>query len=258
MTKTFKHSGTFGDLIYGLALMKHFGGGEFYLHLNQVDWITQHYYGGQPDPFHAGKMNERDFEFMRDFVLAQDYVTKCQILDPKTHEITHNLDRFRPLFVGHPANYTTTYCMAFGITDPVVQTEISNGPWLTVPNPRPIPGKPYVVNRTARGFAPPGCNPTWTQWREQGVDKESVFIGLPEEYQAFKKLTGWDLDYYPIRTMRDMAEVIAGCEQFLGNQSVALSIAQGLRVPYAYETRVDLPMERNESYFPNHHNGNYF
>ena len=43
--KTFKHSGTLGDIVYGLALTKYFGGGEFYLHLGQVDWIAQHYYG---------------------------------------------------------------------------------------------------------------------------------------------------------------------------------------------------------------------
>jgi ADP-heptose:LPS heptosyltransferase len=254
---TFKHSGTLGDIVYGLALMKHFGGGEFYLHLGQVDWITQHYYGGAPDPFHQGRMTQKDLEFMQDFFLAQDYITKCEAMTPTT-EITHNLDRFRPLFVGHPANYIVTYCMAFGVTDAIDQAEIVEGPWLSVPNPKVIEGKPYVVNRTPRGFTPPGCNPAWTQWREDGVDEQSIFVGLPEEYEEFKKLTGWKLDYYPTKTMLELAEVIAGAEQFLGNQSVALSMAQGLRTPYAYETRRDLPMERNESYFPTHQNGNYF
>ena len=258
MNKTFKHSGTLGDIVYGLALMKHFGGGAFYLHLNQVDWITQHYYGGKPDPFHQGRMTQKDFEFMQEFMLAQDYITKFNVLDPKKDEITHNLDNFRTLFVGHPANYTTTYCMAFGITDPAEQHKVSDGPWLTVPNPKSITGKPYVINRTSRGFTPPGCNPAWTQWKNDGIDKESVFVGLPNEYEEFKKLTGWELDYHPTKNMLELAEVIAGCEQFLGNQSVALSIAQGLRVSYAYETRVDLPMERNESYFPNHENGDFF
>jgi len=67
--KTFKHSGTLGDIVYGLALMKYFGGGDFYLHLNQVDWIGKHYYGNSPDPFHQGRMNEADFEFMKEFML---------------------------------------------------------------------------------------------------------------------------------------------------------------------------------------------
>ena len=258
MTKKFKHSGTLGDIVYGLALMKHLGGGEFHLHLGQVDWITQYYYGGKPNPYHQGRMTQKDFEFMREFMEAQDYITKFDVLDPATTEITHNLDRFRPLFVKHPANYTTTYCMAFNIMDPAVQTEVSTGPWLSVPNPKVIEGKPYVINRTARGFTPPGLNPAWTNWKEEGVPEQSVFVGLPDEYEDFKKLTGWELDYHPTKNMLELAEVIAGAEQFIGNQSVALSIAQGLRTPYFYETRRDLPTERNESYFPNHTDDGFF
>lgn len=258
MTNKFKHSGTLGDIVYGLALMKHFGGGEFYLHLGQVDWVTKHYYGGQPNPFHKGRMTQNDFEFMRDFMEAQEYISKFDVLDPATTEVTHNLDRFRTLFTQHPANYTTTYSMAFGIMDPAIHNQISDGPWLTVPNPKVIEGKPHVINRTPRGFTPPGLNPAWTTWKEQGVDKESIFVGLPDEYEEFKKLTGWQLEYYPTKNMLELAEVIAGAEQFIGNQSVALSIAQGLRVPYYYETRRDLPIERNESYFPNHKDDGYF
>ena len=68
--KRFKHSGTTGDIIYALPLVQHFGGGEFYLHLNQVDWIGQHYYGSPPAEYHKGRMNEGDFEFMRAFMEA--------------------------------------------------------------------------------------------------------------------------------------------------------------------------------------------
>jgi len=253
----FKHSGTFGDLIYGLAMTKHFGGGEFYLHLNQVDWIGQHYYGSAPDPFHQGRMTEKDFEFMSSFMNCQTYIEKFDIMKSDT-EITHNLDRFRPFFVGHPANYINTYCMAFGIRDNSVQNKISDGPWITVDEPVSVPNKPYVINRTARGFSPPGLNPKWTELKNQGIDEQAIFVGLPKEYEDFKKLSGWNLDYFSTKNMLDLAKVIAGCKQFIGNQSVALSIAQGLRVPYMFETRRDLPMDRNETYFPNHSDGSYF
>ena len=113
-TNTFKHSGTLGDLIYSLPLVKHFGGGKFYLHLNQVDWIGQHYYGAKPNPFHQGRMNAQDYEFMKSFMRAQDYIEDFLPLDPKATEITHNLDKFRPLFVGHPGNYVDIYAHAFG------------------------------------------------------------------------------------------------------------------------------------------------
>lgn len=254
---TYKHSGTIGDLIYSLALVKHFGGGEFYLHLNQVDWIGMHYYGNRPTPFHQGRMTLSDYEFLRDFMMVQEYITNFKILDTSS-EISHNLDKFRPLFVGHPTNYINTYCMAFGITDQEVQQAISDGPWLTVPNPKSISDKPYVINRTARGFTAPGKNPKWDLLKDQGADQKSIFVGLPEEYQAFKDLTSWNIDYYPTATLLELAEVIAGCQFFIGNQSSALTLAQGLRIPYSFEARNDLPIERNESYFPNHEDGSYF
>lgn len=220
-----------------------------------MDWIAQHYYGHKADhPFHSGKLTEKDFEFMKDFMLAQPYITKFEILDPSSTEITHNLDRFRPLFVTHPANYPTTYCMAFGITDPAIHSEICKGPWLHVPKPTIVPNRSIVVNRSLRGFAPPGLNEMWTKWKvEDNLDKRSIFVGLPDEYDAFVKLTGWTkIEYHPTKTMLELAQLIAGAERFLGNQSVALSIAQGLRTPYYYETRRDLPIERNESYFVEH------
>jgi hypothetical protein len=58
--------------------------------------------------------------------------------------------------------------------------------------------------------------------------------------------------------MLELAEVIAGAKLFIGNQSQALALAIGLGVPYHCEARQDLPLERNECYFPNQPNGNYF
>lgn len=254
--KKFKHSGTMGDLVYSLPVMKQLGGGEFYLHLNQIDWIGQHYYGSKPSPFHQGRMTQKDFEFMQSFMEAQSYIDKFDTVQPAT-EITHNLDRFRPLFVGHPGNYVDMYCQAFGINDFVERTVIRTTPWLTVPNPRTFEGKSYVINRTAR-WVNPVLNATWASLKEQGGEDVSVFVGLPEEHNAFETTTGWKIEYVPTPTMLDLAEVIAGCEQFIGNQSVALSIAIGLGIPYACEARTDLPMERNECYFPNQFGAVYF
>jgi len=94
----FKHSGAFGDLIYSLPMVKHFGGGGFYLHLGQLNWIGQHYYGSAPQEFHQGRLTLQDFDFMKSFMEAQDYISHFEILDASRTEITHNLDRFRPPF----------------------------------------------------------------------------------------------------------------------------------------------------------------
>ena len=251
MTNRYKHSGATGDLIYSLPVVKHTGGGAFYLHLNQMDWIGQHYYGSAPAPFHRGRMTQVDYEYMRSFMEAQPYITYFGVMEPGT-EITHNLDRFRPLFVGHPANYLDLYGQVHSVDPASMST-----PWITVPTPRPIEGRPIVVNRTARwiGAAP---NTLWADLKAQGVEEQAVFVGLPEEHTAFAQATGWNIPYHPTPTMLDLAEVIAGADTFVGNQSQAYALAVGLSIPdIILEARVDMPLERNECYFPRFTNIRY-
>jgi len=255
--KTFKHSGTLGDIVYALPIIKHLGGGEFYLHLNQIDWIGQHYYGSKPTPFHQGRMTKNDSNFIRSFFEAQTYITKYAELDINKDAITHNLDRFRPAFVNHPGNYVDLYADTFGIINPTIKTTLRNTPWLTVPKAANLGSRTIVINRTAR-WTPRTLSPLWQQWQEQGIEEQSVFVGLPEEHLAFERATGWDIPFRPTDTLLELAEVIAGCEQFIGNQSVALSVAIGLGVKFACEARDDMPLERNECYFYNHPNGEYF
>jgi ADP-heptose:LPS heptosyltransferase len=252
---TYKHSGTLGDIIYALPIMKHLGGGEFYLHMNQIDWIGQHYYGSKPNPFHQGRMTQQDANFMQSFFEAQTYITKFAPLDTNKDAITHNLDRFRPAFVGHPGNYVDIYANTFGINNPTIQSTLRNTPWLTVPNV--IESRSIVINRTAR-WTPRTLSSRWENWQEMGWEKQSVFVGLPEEHEAFTRATGWDIPFRPTDTLLELAQVIAGASQFIGNQSVALSVAIGLGVNWACEARDDLPLERNECYFKDHPNGEYF
>lgn len=255
----FKHSGTSGDLIYSLPLVKHLGGGMFYLHLNQVDWIGKHYYGVEPSEFHKGRMGPKDFNFMKTFMEAQSYITQFNPLDPKSTEITHNLDMFRVPFVGHPGNYVDIYATIFGIVDPSIKQQLRDTQWLTVPEPKFYPGRTVLVNRTGR-WLPNMISPKWKEWQGMGIDENAFFVGLPEEYKAFQQATGWfKVPFQPTETLLDMAQYIAGSESFIGNQSVALAVAIGLGHPHIYcEVRRDLPKERNECYFPDNPRISYF
>jgi hypothetical protein len=253
----FKHSGTSGDLIYSLSVMKYLGGGEFYLHLNQIEWIGAHFYGNSGGGTHQGRMNLKDFEFMKDFMNVQEYVTKFDVLNPTSTEISHNLDRFRAPFVGHPGNYIDLYSSVFGITDAETQAQIRLTPWLTVPTPTIVDGRTIVINRTER-WLPPTLSPQWNLWKEQGLENNSVFVGLPHEYDIFRSTIGWDIPYAETKTMLELASIIAGSEAFIGNQSQCLAIAIGLGKRFICEARTDLPKERNECYFEDNPRGNYF
>lgn len=255
---TFCHSGTLGDLIYSLPIVKHFGGGNFLLHLDQINWIGKHFYGAEPSEFHKGRMTMNDFNFMKSFMEAQHYIDKFEVMDPKTAEITHNLDKFRLPFVGHPGNYVDIYSDVFNIKDDETKTKLRNEPWLTVPNSRKLDGRTVVINRTGR-WLPTELHPIWKQWKDEGIQEHAVFVGLPEEHVAFIQHTGLNIPYQPTKDLLEMAEIIAGSDMFVGNQSAAFSIAVGLGHTNIYcEARRDLPIERNECYFPFHAGLQYF
>ena len=243
--KTFKHSGAAGDLIYGLAVMKHLGGGDFKVHLNQMDWIGQNYYGSKPDPFHQGRLTQQDFEYMREFLEAQEYISTVSVLDSIKDEVTHNLDRFRAPFASNPGNYIDVYCHVFGVHDKDLRATIRNTPWLSVPKPNPV--APAVFNRSFR-WRSDASNEEWMKLRDHWKG-HAVFVGLKDEYEDFRKRFEWDIEYYPTSTQLELASVIAGGNQFFGNQSQALALAFGLGKDVCCEIRRDLPQDRNECYF---------
>jgi ADP-heptose:LPS heptosyltransferase len=179
-------------------------------------------------------------------------------MDPRTSEITHNLDNFRPLFIQHPGNYVNVYCLANRILDTAVIEQLRNTAWLTVPSPKVVEGRDIVINRTAR-WLPPTLSPIWKDWEAQGVPDRAVFIGLPAEHAEFNKALGWNIPHQPTTTLLEVAEYIAGANVFIGNQSVALSVAIGLGHPDIWcEARRDLPITRNECYFEMHPGIHYF
>jgi hypothetical protein len=114
-----------------------------------------------------------------------------------------------------------------------------------------------VINRTLR-WIPEKPGEAWAELQKQ-VSDVAIFVGLPEEHQAFEKSMGWKIDYHPVHDMLELASIIAGAEVFVGNQSQCYALAVGLGVPEIWlEARRDMPMERNECYFPKMENVQYF
>lgn len=253
---TYKHSGAAGDLAYGLALAKHFGPGDFLVHLNQMNWVGQHYYGALPEPFHRDRLNQSDFEWMRSLIGSQPYIKDCRILDPKTAEVTHNLDRFREVFVGHPGNYVDCYSAAFRIDDPELRRKIRQTPWIIADPLVRNDGRDIAVNRTTR-WLPPQLPEQWATWQPE-LEQRTFFVGLESEHVEFKRAVGWDIPYQPVGSMLELAQYIRGASRFIGNQSQALALAIGMGQDYWCELRRDLPRDRNECHFLDQPGSNYF
>ncbi|MEN6293824.1 MAG: hypothetical protein ABFD07_17640, partial [Methanobacterium sp.] len=84
----------------------------------------------------------------------------------------------------------------------------------------------------------------WYEWINNGLGDYAVFVGSESEHKEFESLFDVKIDYYKTKNLLELAQVIQGCEQFIGNQSVALSIAIGLGKTYRCEVRKDYESTR--------------
>jgi hypothetical protein len=105
------------------------------------------------------------------------------------------------------------------------------GPWLRL-EPRRL--APVIINRTQR-YA---HNPDFAWGLLEGHD--CVFVGMRDEWRAFCR-DFFPVAYYPTSTLLELARIVAGAELFLGNQSFAFAIAEGLDLPRRLEVRPTHP-----------------
>lgn len=212
-----------GDLIYGCAAIKALGGGFLFI---------------SPDNRYPYPLNSRwarvgaspeVIENLKPLLMAQDYIWGCAFTPTLPFSTTHDLNKFREPWKEHSnkdwISILQLHMDAFNLPMPT-------GPWLTVPDPINVPGKPIVVNRTQRYH---NYEFPWDRFTEKYAD-QILFVGSPMEASLFKGFCpNKKIEYYPTKDALELARVIAGGKRFVGNQSLALSIAHGLCKPVAVE-----------------------
>jgi hypothetical protein len=262
--KNFTTMGTFGDTIYSLCLVKMLGGGDLYVKLRALDKFAQEVLGFADAGPAKGRMTEKDYDLIKPLLEAQDYIEKVAVWNGEEDHYPQLVDHWKMhLLKGWQGNQTECYALTMGmdIHDPVIRSKLLLEPWLTPVDPITVKNKPFVVNRTARYlYGEP--SEEWYQWVDNGLGDRAIFVGSEEEHAEFEKLF-CKIEYYKTNDLLELARVIQGCEQFMGNQSVALSIAIGLGKSYWCEVRKDYEQTRTphggygDTWFPRI-NGNYF
>lgn len=240
----FKHSGTFGDLIYSLYAVKKMGGGTIALALHNIERCVAEY-GYRPDevdPAHKGRFTEQDFAILKPLLMRQEYINDVVVWDG-THDV--DLDRFRGvLFRGFEGNYVQAMCMTHGL--PFSKYDLEQT-WLTADIYRK---RPVVVNRTLRYRDMEAGDKIWRQmYRDGHMADSAVFIGNDIEYEDFVNIIG-PIERVQLSDILEMADLINGCDLFVGNQSLAYSLAMGLGKTTVLETIKIKPLLNNECYFP--------
>jgi hypothetical protein len=251
----FSHSGTFGDIVYSLQIVKHLKGGNYFLRLYNIDNMARETFGPNASAGeHTGEMTEAQFESLITFMKEQPYVNSFEVF--KDQPIDHALEYSGREIVKRQGNYAWGYAKSLGVNANHYYKEFMLDPWITVSDPIKVPNKPIVVNWLNRHRY--GCPPKseyFSSLIKKGLTEQGVFVGLPHQHEEFQKYWNCKIDFYPTKDVLECARVIAGGEQFVGTQSMCLSIAIGLGKTFICEGRKDVKPEQNECYFvrPNGH-----
>jgi hypothetical protein len=202
--RVFGSAGDSGDLIYCLPVVKQLGGGRLVLF---------------PAGYTNARMTPARAESLATLLRCQEYITGCEYAEGPAGL---NLDGWRRHAQLH-LNIADAAARAHGVP-PWPRGE----PWLTVPAPR-------AVARVVFHRSPRYRNP-YFPWKRvyARYGRQAVLVGTPEEHADFCASVG-PVPHLPTPTFLELAQVIAGCAVFAGNQSGPMAVAIGLGRPFVQE-----------------------
>jgi hypothetical protein len=248
--RRFKHSGTLGDLIYSLSIVRKMGPGvEFQVALNNIENCVAQY-GYRPDEVdaaHRGRFTFQDYEMLRPLLKRQSYIDTVSTWQQGDSAPDVDLDRFRgTLFRGFEGNYVQAYHLAFNI--PFLMTDFDTV-WLEAD---PVTVRPIVVSRTFRyRSVEPMASEFHKKLAQEGdLEHNGIFIGTVEEHQDYCKVTGVNIPHRPVNNFLEMANIVAGADLIIANQNFVFSLAAGLGKSAVLETIKIKPLQNNECFFP--------
>lgn len=164
---------------------------------------------------------------IRPLMESQSYVAECKV--DSTGHVEWPSEKFRDGY--HSICNTLLYAHAshaksLGLID-ILPTGAKA--WLSVEPKRGVSER-IVISRSARYH-----NPHFP-WRDVvgKYGKQLLFVGLPEEHYMFEQSFG-NVEYQPTENLLDVGQLISGARMFIGNQSSAMTIAEGLKKPRIME-----------------------
>lgn len=206
MSNNFKHSGSTGDIVFSLPVIKTMGGGNLF--------ITN---------FHKQRA-----ESIKTLIEVQPYINEVIITDDDVSAI--DLNKFRN-YAGHFNNLVNAHYQGQGI----ISDEWWKNGWLELPERKPIfPGLKYaVINRTTN-YADPNFN--WAKEVEylKTFNDEIYFVGYFKEWQQFKNDFNVEVNFCDVNFL-DAAYLIKDAQITSCCYSCIATIAQGLGVKYRIE-----------------------
>lgn len=221
----FRHIGLIGDIIYSIPCMLALAKGkkiELLLDLSQKSMYPKTY-----KHYNENKiLTEKSVDFIRPLLLSIPSFSACEIYTGQP--IDYDLNEFRRYpFDYRMGNICRWYFLTFG-----VNYDLSK-PWLAV-TPNEKYKEEIIIARSFR-YRAPTIRYDFLQNRS-----DISFIGLKDEYEDMKKAIPL-LKHIVVEDALQLAEAIAGCKLFIGNQSFPFSVAEALKVKRVLEVCYQTP-----------------
>jgi len=217
----FSHSGNAGDIIYALPTVKKifdFTAAKIniYLKIDQKLQIPSYF----KHPLGNVMLNDSMSKMLIPLLASQEYINHCGILSNETIDI--NLDDFRKSGISLSQGDIARWCSyLLGVTPEL------HKPWLKVPAETTYQNS-IVIARSERYRNP------LIDYSFLNKYDDLVFIGVRSEYDDIKKSIP-KIKWKTVDSFLHLAQLIAGCKFFIGNQSFPYSVAEGLKVPRILE-----------------------
>ena len=196
----FSHSGAIGDIVYHLPVIRELGGGDLYILPQGRD--------GYRSP------EDMQFSSLRRLLERQPYISKVAwsgtpvgvCFDAWRARLDFNL------------NLTDQASQWLGMGH--ISTRV--GAWIEGVSPARRAKVVFVRSQRA--------NHPHFPWRTLvgKYGKDAVFVGLPEEHAEFCAHFG-HVPHAPTLDLLDAAEIIAGCDLYIGNSTGLTAVAEGLK-----------------------------
>lgn len=220
-------AGDNGDVIFLLCILRDLPGGPHTLLIEEKDELTA-----------TGRTSEGPANLLRiikDLVESQPYIKECRLIQSTDAPFWRSggfrkaglHSRTEPLMEAHLAHLNQTTGIGLKVDH--------SRPWLVAYASRDSRDR-VVINRTAR------YHNNLFPWKSVvGFYGESLlFVGHPHEHAVFCHEFG-NVEYRPTENLKEVAELISGSRLFIGNQSCAGAISEGLKHDHIQETSPSIP-----------------
>lgn len=227
----FVHSGHLGDLIYSLPIIQEISKKSqcnFYVNINKK---MDKPYGNKP----SGNvlLNKKTANMLLPLLRKQNYINEAEIYSNQKIDI--DLDFFRETQISVNFHSIRWYSHLVGV--PIDM----NKKYLEVEESKLFKNK-IVIVRSQR------YRNIFINYKFLESLKDVVCIGLKDEFDDLKRDIK-NLEFYDCKDFLEMAEIIKSSKFFIGNQTFAYSLAEGLKTKRLLENCPEFPLV-----FPNGEN----